>query len=41
MIGAAGQASVAEIGKTRNVSDNNLSKKVESKVFSKLVFKYS
>ena len=32
MIGAAGQASVGEIGKTRNVSENNLSKKVETKV---------
>ena len=32
MIGAAGQASVGENGKTRNVSENNLSKKVETKV---------
>ncbi|CAH3157892.1 unnamed protein product, partial [Porites lobata] len=32
VIGAAGQASVGEIGETRNVSENNLSKKVETKV---------
>ena len=32
MIGAAGQASVGEIGETRNVSENNLSKKVGTKV---------
>ena len=29
---AAGQAWVGEIGKTRNVSENNLSTKVETKV---------
>ena len=34
MIGAAGQASVGEIGKTRNVSENNLSKKVGTKVLA-------
>ena len=33
VIGAAGQASVGEMGETRNVSENNhLSKKVETKV---------
>ena len=32
MIDAAGQAWVGEIGKTRNVSENNLSTKVETKV---------
>ena len=32
MIGAAGEASVGESEETRNVSKNNLSKKIETKV---------
>ena len=32
MIGAAGQASVGEIGETQNISENDLNKKVEIKV---------
>ena len=32
MIGVAGQASVGEIGETQNILENNLNKKVETKV---------
>ena len=32
MISAGGQALVGEIGETRNISENNLSKKIKTKV---------